>query len=309
MFLDAMGSVQRGIEVVEFASGAPHLLKGAISGVGRPRRRCLLAAPAGRRLRRHHAVQLPGDGAAVDVAGRAGLRQHVHPEAVGEGSVAVDPDGGAAQGGRAAGRCVQCRPWRQRGRRRDSASPGHRCRVVRRVRRPIAKYIYTTAAAAGKRVQALGGAKNHAVVLPDADIAFAADAIIGAAYGSAGERCMAISAVVAVGDAGDRLVDAAGREGAQPQGRRRASTRASTWARSSRRSIERRSWRYIDAGVAQGAELVVDGRGLAIPGHEHGFFVGPTLFDRVHAGHDDLPGRDLRSGAGRRARRLARGSA
>src|SRR4029079_2782300 len=70
---------------------------------------------------------------------------------------------------------------------------------------PIAKHIYTTAAANGKRVQALGGAKNHAVVMPDADISFTADAIMGAAYGSAGERCMAISAVVAVGDAGDRL--------------------------------------------------------------------------------------------------------
>ena len=75
---------------------------------------------------------------------------------------------------------------------------------------PIANYIYATAAAAGKRVQALGGAKNHAVVLPDADLEFAADAIIGAAYGSAGERCMAISAVVAVGGGGDPLVERAG---------------------------------------------------------------------------------------------------
>jgi malonate-semialdehyde dehydrogenase (acetylating) / methylmalonate-semialdehyde dehydrogenase len=145
---------------------------------------------------------------------------------------------------------------------------------------PIAKYIYTTAAAAGKRVQALGGAKNHAVVLPDGDIGFAADAIIGAAYGSAGERCMAISAVVAVGDAGDRLV-----------AQLAAKARGLKVGASFEKGVDmgpvvtgdhrRKILSYIDAGVTEGAELVVDGRGLVVSGHEQGFFVGPTLFDRV----------------------------
>ena len=97
---------------------------------------------------------------------------------------------------------------------------------------PIAKYIYETAAKNGKRVQALGGAKNHAVVLPDADLEFAADALIGAAYGSAGERCMAISAVVAVGAAGDPLVTLAGTRKQKPSRSARAPRRRARWARS-----------------------------------------------------------------------------
>jgi malonate-semialdehyde dehydrogenase (acetylating) / methylmalonate-semialdehyde dehydrogenase len=145
---------------------------------------------------------------------------------------------------------------------------------------PIAKYIYATAAAQGKRVQALGGAKNHAVVMPDADLAFAADAIIGAAYGSAGERCMAISAIVAVGSAGDRLVTELS-----------SRAKALTIGPSLTPDIDmgplvtgehrQKVAGYVDAGVAQGATLVVDGRGLTIEGSERGFFLGPTLFDHV----------------------------
>jgi malonate-semialdehyde dehydrogenase (acetylating)/methylmalonate-semialdehyde dehydrogenase len=145
---------------------------------------------------------------------------------------------------------------------------------------PVAQRIYAAAAARGKRVQALGGAKNHAVVLPDADFDFAADAIAGAAYGSAGERCMAISAVVAVGDAADPLV-----------ARLADRARALRVGPSLEKNVEmgplvtsghrERVVGYIDAGVAEGAALVVDGRSLTIAGHEHGFFVGPTLFDRV----------------------------
>jgi malonate-semialdehyde dehydrogenase (acetylating)/methylmalonate-semialdehyde dehydrogenase len=145
---------------------------------------------------------------------------------------------------------------------------------------PIAKYIYETGARNGKRVQALGGAKNHAVVLPDADLAFTTEAIIGAGYGSAGERCMAISAIVAVGEAGDPLVD-------------RLSTRARRVSIGPgtapdiemgpliTRAARDRVASYIDRGVAEGARLVVDGRKPVIPGHENGFFVGPTLFDHV----------------------------
>ncbi len=145
---------------------------------------------------------------------------------------------------------------------------------------PIAKYIYETGARHGKRVQALGGAKNHAVVLPDADIPFATEAIIGAGYGSAGERCMAISAIVAVGDAGDALVS-------QLAERARRVTVGSGDAPNvemgpvitgaARDRIEG----FIDRGVAEGARLVVDGRRLGVSGHPDGFFVGPTLFDQV----------------------------
>jgi len=118
------------------------------------------------------------------------------------------------------------------------------------------------------------------VVLPDGDIGFAADAIIGAAYGSAGERCMAISAVVAVGDAGDRLV-----------AQLAAKARGLKVGASFEKGVDmgpvvtgdhrRKILSYIDAGVTEGAELVVDGRGLVVSGHEQGFFVAPTLFDRV----------------------------
>jgi malonate-semialdehyde dehydrogenase (acetylating)/methylmalonate-semialdehyde dehydrogenase len=142
---------------------------------------------------------------------------------------------------------------------------------------PIARYVYETAAAHGKRVQALGGAKNHMVVLPDADLDAAADAAVSAGYGSAGERCMAISVVVAVGPVGDDLVDAivtrtrevrvgaGGDEGAEMgplvTGVHRDRVRG-----------------LVDAGVAEGATLVVDGRDLC---GRPGFFLGPCLFDHV----------------------------
>ena len=145
---------------------------------------------------------------------------------------------------------------------------------------PIARHVYETAAANGKRVQALGGAKNHMVVLPDADLDQAADAAVSAGYGSAGERCMAISVIVAVGDVGDRLVDAVAartREihvgpGADPGSEMGPVVTA----------VHRDRVRgYVDAGVEAGATLVVDGRGVAVAGHDQGFFIGPCLFDHV----------------------------
>ncbi len=145
---------------------------------------------------------------------------------------------------------------------------------------PIAKYIYETGARNGKRVQALGGAKNHAIVMPDADMAFATEAIIGAAYGSAGERCMAVSAVVAVGDAADtirdRLAERAQRIRTGP-GHVADIEMGPVITCAARDRITG----LIDQGVAEGAALVVDGRKPTIAGHEAGFFVGPTLFDRV----------------------------
>jgi malonate-semialdehyde dehydrogenase (acetylating)/methylmalonate-semialdehyde dehydrogenase len=145
---------------------------------------------------------------------------------------------------------------------------------------PIAKYIYETAAHHGKRVQALGGAKNHAVVLPDADLDFTADAIMGAAYGSAGERCMAISTVVAVGESADAIVaklKSRAEKLVVGPGDRKGVDMGPVISAQHRDKI----MGYIDSGVAQGAKLVTDGRGIKVPGHEKGFFVGATLFDDV----------------------------
>ena len=145
---------------------------------------------------------------------------------------------------------------------------------------PIAKYVHQRASQAGKRVQALGGAKNHAVVLPDANMEFAASHITAAGYGSAGQRCMAISAVVAVGDAGDALV-ARLKEKAEDvkvgPGRDKSSEMGPVVTPEARDRITS----YVDRGAQAGAALVVDGRGLTVDGHEDGFFVGPCLFDRV----------------------------
>lgn len=145
---------------------------------------------------------------------------------------------------------------------------------------PIAQYIYETGAHHGKRVQALGGAKNHMVVMPDADLDAAVDGLIGAAYGSAGERCMAISVAVLVGDVADKIVPRLAERartlkignGMQPD-----AEMGPVITQAAKDRIEG----YIAAGVEQGATLVVDGRQVSVPDHEHGFFVGGTLFDHV----------------------------
>jgi malonate-semialdehyde dehydrogenase (acetylating)/methylmalonate-semialdehyde dehydrogenase len=146
---------------------------------------------------------------------------------------------------------------------------------------PIAEYIYQEAAANGKRCQALGGAKNHSVVMPDADLDNAVNSLMGAAFGSCGERCMAISVAVAVGDEiADRLV--AGLK-EKMQGLKVGSglDNSNDMGPLITADAKARVVGYINAGVEQGAELVVDGRELTVPGHENGYFVGATLFDRV----------------------------
>ncbi|SDG38170.1 CoA-acylating methylmalonate-semialdehyde dehydrogenase [Phytopseudomonas seleniipraecipitans] len=148
---------------------------------------------------------------------------------------------------------------------------------------PIAEYIYAEGTKRGKRVQALGGAKNHAVLMPDADLENAVSALMGAAYGSCGERCMAISVAVCVGDQiADALVQKlvpqikALKIGAGTQCGLDMGPLVTAAAKD-------KVTGYIDAGVAAGAELVVDGRGLSVTGSENGFFLGGTLFDRVTA--------------------------
>jgi malonate-semialdehyde dehydrogenase (acetylating)/methylmalonate-semialdehyde dehydrogenase len=145
---------------------------------------------------------------------------------------------------------------------------------------PVAKHVYETCARNGKRVQALGGAKNHAVVMPDADLEFAANALIGAGYGSAGERCMAISAVVAVGAIADPLVETLRAKAAAIKvgpGHVEGVEMGPLVTREHRDRVVG----YIDSGEREGATLVKDGRGCRIPDCEDGFFVGTTLFDRV----------------------------
>ena len=145
---------------------------------------------------------------------------------------------------------------------------------------PIARYVYETAAKHGKRVQALGGAKNHMVVLPDADLDVAADAAVSAGYGSAGERCMAISVVVAVGAIGDELVDAIrSRTEAVVVGP--GDDAASEMGPVVTAAHRDRVRGYVDAGVESGATLVVDGRELVVDGRDDAFFIGPCLFDGV----------------------------
>ena len=145
---------------------------------------------------------------------------------------------------------------------------------------PVAEYIYRTASAHGKRVQALGGAKNHMVVMPDADTRNAASALVGAAYGSAGERCMAIAVAVAVGEAGDRLVEAVKQQLAELLVAPGTVERADMGPLVTREHLERVRG-YVDLGVQEGAELVVDGRGIRVTGHEQGYYLGPCLFDHV----------------------------
>jgi malonate-semialdehyde dehydrogenase (acetylating) / methylmalonate-semialdehyde dehydrogenase len=145
---------------------------------------------------------------------------------------------------------------------------------------PIARYIYETGAKHGKRVQALGGAKNHMVVLPDADMDLAADAAVGAGYGSAGERCMAISVLVCVGNAGDRLLPKITERIAALQvgnGLEPASQMGPLITKAHRDKVSS----YVDAAEKAGAKVVKDGRGLKVAGHEGGFFLGPCLLDHV----------------------------
>ncbi|HKJ55626.1 MAG TPA: CoA-acylating methylmalonate-semialdehyde dehydrogenase [Nitriliruptoraceae bacterium] len=145
---------------------------------------------------------------------------------------------------------------------------------------PIARSIHARATANGKRVQALGGAKNHAIVLPDADLDFASDHLAAAAFGSAGERCMAISATVAVGSAGDRLVEWVDRKAAAVRvgpGTDPASGMGPVITAAARDRIVD----LVDSGARQGARVTTDGRGLVVAGHEDGFFVGPTVLDDV----------------------------
>ena len=146
---------------------------------------------------------------------------------------------------------------------------------------PIAQAIYGTGCANGKRVQALGGAKNHAIVMPDADIANAVSAMMGAAYGSCGERCMAVPLIVAVGDdTADKMIEGLKAEIACMHIGPGTDPKSDMGPLVTRAHFEKVKG-YVDTGIAEGAKLVVDGRGIKVSGHEDGFFLGPCLFDHV----------------------------
>ena len=276
---DAAGSVQRGLEVVEFAIGIPHLLKGEH------------AEDVGTGVDSHTVKQPLGVCAGITpfnfpimcplwmipVALACGNTFVLKPsEKDPSASMLVAqllteaglPDGvlNVVHGDKQAVDAILTHP--------DIAAISFVGST------PIARYVYETASACGKRVQALGGAKNHAVVLPDADLDGAADALIGAAYGSAGERCMAISAVVAVGKAGDAIV-ARLKERATALRIGPGDDEGVDMGPLITQTHLDQVRGYVDAGEREGAELVVDGRGLKVEGHEDGYFLGPTLFDRV----------------------------
>ena len=276
---DAAGSVQRGIEVIEFASGAPHLLKGEH------------AEDVGRGVDCHSMLQPLGVCAGITPFNfPAMVPLWMFPVAIACGNTFVlKPSEKVpstsmrmaelfAEAGLPEGVLNVVHGDKEAV---DALLTHPDVRAVSFVgSTPIAQYVYETAARHGKRVQALGGAKNHAVVLPDADLDFAADALIGAGYGSAGERCMAISTVVAVGEAGDALVEKiAERARKLPVGPGNGPgvEMGPLISRAHRDRVKG----YIDQGEAAGARLVVDGRGLSVKGHEGGYFLGPTLIDHV----------------------------
>ncbi len=277
---DALGSVNRGAEIIEFACGIPQLLKGEhnenVSGsidsyaVRQPLGVCVgitpfnfpamvplwmypIAISCGNTFVLKPSERDPSAAIRLaELASEAGLPPGVLNVVIGD-KVAVD--------------ALLTHP--------DVAAVSFVGST------PVAEYVYKTGTAHGKRVQALGGAKNHLVVMPDADLEQTADALLGSAFGSAGERCMAISVAVAVGDdVADALVaklmprieglhigpctDPKAEMGPLVTGAHRDKVKG-----------------YVDAGVTEGAALVVDGRQVRIDGHENGFFLGGCLFDRV----------------------------
>ncbi|HWD59012.1 MAG TPA: CoA-acylating methylmalonate-semialdehyde dehydrogenase [Stellaceae bacterium] len=279
VFSDAQGEITRGVEVVEFACGIPHLMKGEFT------------EQVGRGIDSWSVRQPLGVCAGITPFNfPAMVPMWMFPMALATGNCFIlkpserDPSAGVriaellSEAGLPPGVF--------------NVVNGDKEAVDAILQHPgiaavsfvgstaIAEYIYTTAAAAGKRVQALGGAKNHMVVMPDADLDQATDALMGAAYGAAGERCMAVSVAVAVGGVGDRLMEKLVPRvqalkigpGSDPE--------AEMGPLVTKQHYDKvRS--YVDLGVQEGAKLVVDGRDLKLQGYENGFFLGGCMFDEV----------------------------
>ena len=279
VFSDAQGEVSRGIDIIEFACGAPQLLKGdftdqvstgidnwtlrqplgVVAGVTPFNFPCMVpcwmfpvALACGNSF-----VLKPSP---LDPSPSLLMAELLHDAGLPDGVFNV------VQGDKVAVEALMAHP------------------LVRALSfvgsTPIAHSLYRSGAEHGKRVQALGGAKNHMVVMPDADIEQVVDALIGSAYGSAGERCMAISVAVLVGDVADKLVPKLAERARSLKignGQQPDVEMGPVISRAAKDRIES----YITLGVEEGAKLVVDGRGFTIAGHEAGFFTGGTLFDHV----------------------------
>jgi malonate-semialdehyde dehydrogenase (acetylating) / methylmalonate-semialdehyde dehydrogenase len=279
VFTDAQGEVARGIDILEFACGAPQLLKGdytdqVSTGIDNWTLRQPLGVVAGI-TPFNFPVMVPmwmypvalacGNTFVLKPSERDPSASLFMAELLKEAGL---PDGvfNVVQGDKLAVDTLLAHPD---------------VRAVSFVgSTPIAQYIYEAGARHGKRVQALGGAKNHMVVMPDADLEKTVDALVGAAYGSAGERCMAISVAVLVGDVGDRLMPLLAARARSLVIKNGMALDAEMGPIVTRQALERIEG-YIATGVAEGASLVVDGRGVQVAGHENGFFTGGTLFDHV----------------------------
>ena len=276
---DARGEVQRGLEVVEFACGAPQLLKSQFSdnvggGIDNFSLRQPLGVVAGI-TPFNFPVMVPmwmfplalvtGNTFVLKPSERDPSASLLMAELLKQAGL---PDGAfnVVQGDKAAVDAILQHP--------DVAAVSFVGST------PIAQYIHTEASRTGKRVQALGGAKNHLVVMPDADLDQAADALVGAGYGSAGERCMAISVAVAVGNIGDALVQKIAarvqklkiKDGMEPD---------ADMGPVVTEAHRQRILGYIEQGLSSGAKLICDGRRHTVPGREKGFYLGATLFDHA----------------------------
>jgi malonate-semialdehyde dehydrogenase (acetylating)/methylmalonate-semialdehyde dehydrogenase len=276
---DAKGSLQRGLEVVEFACGIPHLLKGEYAGeVGTRIDSYSLREPLGvcvgiTPFNFPAMVPLWMFPIAIATGNTFVLKpsEKTPSTALRLAELAIEaglPEGvlNVVNGDRETVDALIDNP--------DVAALSFVGST------PVAESVWRRGTQVGKRVQALGGAKNHLVVMPDADMEQAVDALMGSAYGSAGERCMAVSVAVAVGSAGDELV---GRLANRLPSLKVGPANDTSAEMGPLVTAEHRAnvERYIETGVREGAGLVVDGRGLRLQGYENGFFIGPSLFDRV----------------------------
>src|SRR5690606_26143880 len=279
---DARGEVTRGIEVVEFACGIPQLLKGEFSenvgtgvdswAVRQPAGECVGISPF------NFTVMVPlwmfpiaidcGNAFVMKPSEKVPSSTMRLAELLTEAGL---PDGvfNIVNGGKDAVNALLTHP---------------QVNTVSFVgSTPIAQYVHKVCAEQGKRVQALGGAKNHAIVMPDADLDATVKALMGAAYGSAGERCMAISVAVAVGDAADALVDAIEQRLEHLQVLPGTDRKAEMGPLITREHLDTVA-SFIDSGVKEGATLVCDGRSINHASHGDGFFIGGSLFDHVKPG-------------------------
>lgn len=280
-FPDAKGDIQRGLEVIEFSIGAPHLLKGEfIDGAGPGIDMYSMRQPLGvvaaiTPFNFPAMIPLWKLGPALASGNAVILKPSERDPSVPNMIAALFKEAGLPDG------VLQVVHGDKEA--VDAILDSEIIQAVGFVgSTPIAQYIYERAAQTGKRAQCFGGAKNHMIIMPDADLDQAADALVGAGYGAAGERCMAISVAVPVGEeTADRLI-----EKLVP---RIEKLKVGPWTAGNdidygpvvTKAAKENILRLVERGVEQGAELVVDGRDFSLQGYEDGFFVGPHLFDRV----------------------------